>query len=459
MNKLNDCLNGILKIKDLDIGKKDKELRKIINCLVESHYNLVHKNKNKFRKGQSRIYTGGRVYNSQEMKNLVSAGLDFWLTSGRFANKFEKEFCHLLKIKHCILTNSGSSANLLAVSALTSLELKDKRLKSGDEVITTACSFPTTVAPIVQNNLVPVFLDVNLGTYNIKSNLIENAISKKTKAIFIAHTLGNPFDLDTIKDIAQKYKLWLIEDNCDALGSRYNDKYTGTFGHLATFSFYPAHHITMGEGGAIVTNNHLLKKILLSFRDWGRHCWCETGQDNTCKKRFSWQMGSLPFGYDHKYIYSHFGYNLKITDMQAAISVAQLKKFEKLTKIRERNWKLLNKGLKKYKEFFILPDRLSKSQPSWFGFPITVKENKLFKRDDIIKFLENKNISTRLLFSGNLIRQPCFRNVKHRVFEDLKNTDYIMKNTFWIGNYPGITEKMIDYVLLAFEDFIGEKEK
>jgi CDP-6-deoxy-D-xylo-4-hexulose-3-dehydrase len=379
--------------------------------------------------------------------------LDFWLTAGKFAKQIETEFAKFLGAKYCLLTNSGSSANLLAISALTSPKLGDKQLKIGDEVITVAATFPTTVNPIIQNNLVPVFMDVDVGTYNIQADKIEEALSEKTKAIFLAHTLGNPFNLDKILEICKEYNLWLIEDNCDALGSKYNGKYTGTFGHIATFSFYPAHHITMGEGGALVTNDAQLKRIIESFRDWGRDCWCEPGHDNTCGKRFGWQLGTLPFGYDHKYIYSHVGYNLKITDMQAAIGVEQLKKLPSFIEARKKNFKLIYDGLKKYGKYFILPEVEPEADPSWFGFMLTVRKNAGFTKNNIVKYLEENKIATRMLFAGNIVRHPSFENVKYRIYGNLVNTDRIMNDTFWIGVYPGITNEMIDYILGKFDEF------
>jgi len=435
---------------------KESEIRELIFEQVRELYKL-RKSSEKFVAGESKIPYASRIYDEKEMINLIDASLDFWLTAGRYANQFEEEFARFLGIKHCILTNSGSSANLLAISALTSPELEERRLKPGDEVITTACAFPTTVNPIIQNNLIPVFLDVDVGTYNIQADKIEEALSEKTKAIFLAHSLGNPVNLDKILEICERYNLWLIEDNCDALGSKYKGKYTGTFGHIATFSFYPAHHITMGEGGALVTNDVKLKRIIVSFRDWGRDCWCEPGHDNTCGKRFEWQLGSLPYGYDHKYIYSHIGYNLKVTDMQAAVGVAQLKKLPGFIKARKENYRLLYDGLKKYEDYFILPKATDKSDPSWFGFPLTIKENAPFSRIEIVSYLEGNKIATRLLFSGNIIRHPSFENVKYRVYNNLRNTDFIMTNTFWVGVYPGLTNEMIDYILGKFNEFLGDE--
>lgn len=436
--------------------KTEKEIRREIFDKVKELC-ILRKNQEKFIPGETRINYAGRVYDEKEMINLVDASLDFWLTSGRFAQQFEKKFAQFLGVKYCLLTNSGSSANLLAVSALTSPKLGERRLKPGDEVITTACGFPTTLNPIIQNNLIPVFIDVDLRPYNIQVDKIEEAITKKTKAIFIAHTLGNPIDLDKIMEIVKKYDLWFCEDNCDALGSKYKGKYTGTFGHISTCSFYPAHHITMGEGGAVLTSDPLLKKIVLSFRDWGRDCWCEPGHNNTCGKRFSWQLGKLPFGYDHKYIYSHIGYNLKVTDMQAAVGVAQLKKLPKFIEKRKENFRILYDGLKKYEKYFILPQATENSEPSWFGFPILIKEDAPFMRDKIVDYLEENKIATRMLFGGNLIKQPAYQEIKYRIYGTLQNTDLVMNNLFWIGVYPGLTEEMIGFVISRFRKFLKTK--
>lgn len=411
-----------------------------------------------FIPGKTPVRYAGRVYDEKELVNLVNASLDFWLTAGPYAQEFEKKLAGLLGLKYCLLTNSGSSANLLAVSALTSNKLGKKRLKPGDEVITTACGFPTTLNPIIQNNLIPVFVDVALGTYNINADKIEKAISKKTKAIFIAHTLGNPVNLDKILKLVRKYNLWFIEDNCDALGSMYKGKYTGSFGHLSTTSFYPAHHITMGEGGAILTDDLLLKKIVASFRDWGRDCWCEPGQDNSCSRRFSWQLGELPYGYDHKYIYSHIGYNLKITDMQAAIGVAQLEKLPRFIKARKRNFEYLISNLRDWENFFVLPIRDGYSDPSWFGFPLLVKKDAPFDRGEIVSFLEKNKIATRMLFGGNLTKQPAYLETKHRIYGSLENTDLVMNNLFWIGVYPGLNEGRLNYIIKSFREFL-EKYK
>lgn len=432
--------------------KTEKQLRKEIFNKVKKVYKLK-KAQEKFISGKTRINYGGRIYNEKEMINLVDASLDFWLTAGRYARQFEKEFAKFLGLKYCLLTNSGSSANLLAISALTSPKLGKKRLKPGDEVITTACGFPTTLNPIIQNNLIPVFIDVDLKSYNIQTEKIEKAISKKTKAIFVAHTLGNPVNLDKILAIVKKYNLWFIEDNCDSLGSKYKSGYTGAFGHISTCSFFPAHHITMGEGGAVLTNDPLLKKLIASFRDWGRDCWCEPGHNNTCKKRFSWQLGKLPFGYDHKYVYSHIGYNLKITDMQAAIGVAQLKKLPSFIKTRRENFASFYKFFKKYEKYFVLSQPEENSQPCWFGFPILVKRTAPFSRNKIVNYLEKNKIATRPLFAGNLTKQPAYKNIKYRICGSLENTDLVMNNFFWIGVYPGITKEKMNYIIWTFNRF------
>jgi CDP-6-deoxy-D-xylo-4-hexulose-3-dehydrase len=438
----------------------DSVVRAMIKGKSKLYYEKFHKpiQHKEFIQGKDYIPYAGRVYDEKEMISLVDSTLDFWLTAGKFAKQFETEFAKFLGAKYCLLTNSGSSACLLAISALTSPKLGEKRLTPGDEVITVAAAFPTTVNPIIQNNLVPVFMDVDVGTYNIQADKIEAALSEKTKAIFLAHTLGNPFNLDKVLEICDEHNLWLIEDNCDALGSKYNGKYTGTFGHIATFSFYPAHHITMGEGGALVTNDTQLKRLIESFRDWGRDCWCEPGHDNTCGKRFEWQLGTLPFGYDHKYIYSHIGYNLKVTDMQAAIGVEQLKKLPSFIEARKKNFKLLYDGLKKYEKYFMLPEVESKADPSWFGFILTVREDVGFTKNDIVKYLEDNKIATRMLFAGNIVRHPSFENVKYRLCGSLENTDFIMNNTFWIGVYPGISSEMIAYIIAKIDEFIKKRE-
>ncbi|HOJ93650.1 MAG TPA: lipopolysaccharide biosynthesis protein RfbH [Fervidobacterium nodosum] len=431
-----------------------EDLRKEILNLTREY--AKSKITSKFIPGESVIPFAGRVFDEEEYVYLVESALDGWLTTGRFAEQFEYEFAKFFGVKSVVLVNSGSSANLLAFSALTSKLLGERRVKPGDEVITVAAGFPTTVNPIIQNGAIPVFLDVDIPTYNIKAEDIEKAVTEKTKAIMVAHTLGNPFNLDEVIRVAKKYNLWVVEDVCDAVGSKYDGKLVGTFGDLATVSFYPAHHITMGEGGAVLTNNLLLERIVKSFRDWGRDCYCEPGFSNTCGMRFKQQHGTLPFGYDHKYVYSHIGYNLKLTDMQAAVGVAQLKKLPSFIKKRKYNFRRLKEGLKKFEEYLILPEATPKSDPSWFGFPITVRENDKFSRWDIVTYLENHKIMTRMLFGGNLTRQPAYQDVKYKVFGELKNTDIIMNQTFFIGVYPGITDEMIDYIIKVFEKFFEE---
>jgi CDP-4-dehydro-6-deoxyglucose reductase, E1 len=399
----------------------------------------------------------GRVYDESELMRLVESSLEFWLTAGENADKFERDFALRNDLKYSLLVNSGSSANLVAFSTLTSEKLGDKRINPGDEVITVAAGFPTTVAPIVQNGCVPVFLDVEMGTYNIDTNLLEQALSHKTKAIMIAHTLGNPFDAEIIMEFANKHSLWVVEDCCDALGSTINGKRVGTFGHIATCSFYPAHHMTMGEGGAVMTNISKLFVIARSFRDWGRDCYCDPGKDNTCGRRFSGEHGDLPFGYDHKYVYSHIGYNLKVTDMQAAIGLAQLDKLDGFIQKRKENFGILFDYFRKYKDVFVLPVVKDGYDPSWFGFPLTILEHQTFSRNEITQFLESNRISTRLLFAGNLTKQPAFKNVNYRVVGELKNTDIVMKNTFFVGVYPGIDSNRMKYMLSKFDEFFTSK--
>ena len=431
-----------------------ENLREEIIMLAKEYFEMKQKG-SKIIPGVSYIPPSGKVIASDDLASVVDSSLDMWLTAGRYADKFEKEFAKFIGVKHCSLVNSGSSANLVAMTALTSHKLGDKRLKRGDEVITVAAGFPTTVAPIIQNGLVPVFIDVNLENYDFDENVLEEAISEKTKAIFMAHTLGNPFNLDKVMEIAKKYNLCVIEDNCDALGAKYNGKYTGTFGHISTYSFYPAHHITMGEGGAVVTNDSLLFNIMRSIRDWGRDCICPPGKDNICKNRFAQKHGDLPEGYDHKYVYSHLGYNLKVSDMQAAIGVSQLEKLPYFIEKRKENYKKLYNGLKDLEEYLILPEATEKSEPSWFGFTITIKENNKYDRNTLVRYLEENKIGTRLLFAGNLIKQPVFteNNYEYRVIGNLKNTDIIMNNTFWIGVWPGITDECIEYIVFKFKEF------
>ena len=399
----------------------------------------------------------GRVFDEKELMNLVDSSLDFWLTAGRYADEFESRFANLFEVSDAILVNSGSSANLIAVSTLTSPKLGDRRLRPGDEVITVASGFPTTVAPLVHNQLVPTFVDVSLETFNAIPDQIEEAVSSKTRAIFMAHTLGNPFDLDKVLEIAKKHNLWVIEDNCDAVGSTYDGKMTGSFGDLATVSFYPAHQMTMGEGGCVLTNNEELAMIARSFRDWGRDCYCGPGENNTCGKRFTQQFGDLPRGYDHKYVYTHIGYNLKVTDMQAAIGVAQLDKLPTFIEKRKDNFSKLLSGLKQFEEKISLPVATPKSDPCWFGFPISVRKGSKINRNELSGFLEGKNIETRTLFGGNLIKQPAFKDIEYRQVSNLENTDFVMDHTFFIGVYPGIDDRQVDYVLNSFEQFFGGK--
>ncbi len=404
-----------------------------------------------FEPGASMVPVSGKVFDADDVRHLVDASLDFWLTTGRFARDFELSFAKWWGRKFCMLVNSGSSANLAALTALTSPQLGDRQLKPGDEVITCAAGFPTTVAPILQNQLVPVFLDVHIPTYNVDVAHLEAAIGPRTKAIMLAHTLGNPFDLGAVMRVAEKHRLWVIEDCCDAVGAEYRGQKVGTFGDLATVSFYPAHHITMGEGGAVLTNSPQLKKLVESFRDWGRDCWCEPGYDNTCRKRFDWQLGDLPQGYDHKYSYSHIGYNLKLTDMQAAVGVSQLKKLPHFLQRRQENYIYLREKLGPLQEFLELPEATAHSQPSWFGFPITLRENAPVTRNQLIQHLESNRIGTRLLFGGNLLRQPAFKDVPHRVVGDLHNADRVMNTTFWVGVFPGLEKPQLDYTARAIQ--------
>ncbi len=444
---------------------KIEKLKAEILSKVAEYYEHKFKTANEFIPDETRINYGGRFFDEKELVNLVDSSLDFWLTAGPWTNRFEKEFAKWLGVRFCSLTNSGSSANLLALSALTSVELGDRRIKKGDEVITVACGFPTTVAPIIQFGAVPVFVDVTIPQYNIDVNLLESALSDKTKAVIVAHSLGNPFDVVEIKKFCDKHNLWLVEDNCDALGSEVLTENgltkTGTIGHIGTSSFYPPHHMTMGEGGAVYTNDPKLYKLINSFRDWGRECWCVGGVDNTCKHRFDRQFGELPLGYDHKYVYSHFGYNLKLTDMQAAIGCAQLEKLDFIVESRRKNFEYLREGLKDV-DGLILPEPLLNSKPSWFGFLISVKEDAGFTRNQLTEYMESRKIQTRNLFAGNLLRHPAFAEMKKanegfRVVGDLKNTDFVMNNTFWIGVYPGMTNEMLDFMMFSIKEFIKSK--
>ncbi len=421
--------------------------------LVKEYYDTFKDQKEVFVPGD-RIPYASRVFDENEMCSLVDSALDFWLTTGRFSEQFEKKFAEWIGVKYAHLVNSGSSANLLAFMVLTAPELGERQIKRGDEVITVACGFPTTVAPIIQYGAVPVFVDVTIPQYNIDVEQLEMAYSSKTKAVMIAHTLGNPFDIKAVKEFCEAHNLWLVEDNCDALGSEYTidgtTKLTGTWGDIGTSSFYPPHHMTMGEGGCVYTNNPLLHKLILSYRDWGRDCVCPSGRDNFCGHRFDGQYGELPQGYDHKYVYSHFGYNLKVTDMQAAVGVEQLKKLPEFVKKRRENWQRLYESLEAANDKLILPEAAPNSNPSWFGFTISVKPESGVKRNDLTRALEAANIQTRLLFSGNLIKHPCFDQIRgtdaYRVVGKLNSTDYVMENTFWIGVYPGMTDEIIDYM-------------
>jgi CDP-4-dehydro-6-deoxyglucose reductase, E1 len=432
--------------------KSKNEIRREIASLVTEYYQSAFVSKNAFNPGKDIVHYAGRVFDEQELKNLVDASLDFWLTSGRFNEEFETELGRFLNIDNAITVNSGSSANLVALSSLTSPKLKDRRIKPGDEVITAAAGFPTTVNPIIQNQAIPVFVDVELGTYVPSIKNIEAAISSKTKAVMIAHTMGVPYELEQLKDLCRKKGIWLVEDNCDALGSKYDGKYTGTFGDISTLSFYPAHHITMGEGGAVISNDEQLINIARSFRDWGRDCYCKGGENNTCGKRFSQQFGTLPVGYDHKYVYSHIGYNLKITDMQAAVGVAQLKKLNKFIEERRKNHSVLSEALINYQDQMVLHSCPEKAEPSWFGYVITMRPEGKFCRSDIVSRLEEQKIETRNLFCGNILRHPAYENITRRIAGSLENTEIITTNTFFIGVYPGLSDAMIGHVVDTFNE-------
>jgi CDP-6-deoxy-D-xylo-4-hexulose-3-dehydrase len=429
-------------------------LRNQIAELVEQYAQLQFEEK-PFEAGKTIVPPSGKVIGANELRYMVDASLDGWLTTGRFNENFEKELAEFIGVKHLITVNSGSSANLVAFSTLTSPKLGERSIKKGDEVIGVAAGFPTTVNPIVQFGAIPVFVDVDLRTHNIDADLIEKAITPKTKAIMLAHTLGNPFNISKVKAICEKYNLWLVEDCCDALGAKFDNKMVGTWGDIATLSFYPAHHITMGEGGAVFSNNGQLIKIAESFRDWGRDCYCKPGCDNTCGTRFNMKLGNLPEGYDHKYTYSHIGYNLKITDMQAACGLAQLKRLPEFIKKRNSNFEYLKNRLNTIKEFIDFADPTENSTPSWFGFPITLKQNKGIRRVDLIRFLDQNKIGTRLLFAGNLIRQPYFQDIRYRVVGELTNTDITMNQTFWLGIYPGLGNEHLEYIADKLEEFFG----
>lgn len=439
----------------------EAEAREIIKSLVCEYYCDFKQQKITFNPGD-RISYASRVFDEKEMCALTDAMLDFWLTTGRFSEQFEKKFAQWIGVKYAHLVNSGSSANLIAFSVLTASELGERQIKRGDEVITVACAFPTTVAPILQYGAVPVFVDVTVPQYNINVTQLEAALSPKTKAVMLAHTLGNPFDLKTVKAFCEKHNLWLIEDNCDALGTQYTiddvTKYTGTWSDIGTSSFYPPHHMTMGEGGCVYTDNPLLHRLILSYRDWGRDCICPSGQDNFCGHRFDGQHGQLPQGYDHKYVYSHFGYNLKVTDMQAAIGCEQLKKFPTFIERRRHNWERIHKALEGIQDKLILPEPAENSRPSWFGFLISVRPEAGVERNKVTRYIEEHNIQTRLLFSGNLIKHPCFDQIRgtnaYRVVDDLDNTEFIMNNSFWVGVYPGMTDEMIDYMAKIIKEAV-----
>ena len=444
-------------------NKTEAEARKEILDLVAEYADKFRNQKKEFHEGD-RIPYASRVYDSREMVNLVDSSLEFWLTSGRYTDEFEKKLAEYLRVRYCALVNSGSSANLIAFMTLTSPLLGERRVKRGDEIITVAAGFPTTVTPAIQYGAVPVFVDVTIPQYNIDVTKLEAALSDKTKAVMIAHTLGNPFDLKAVKEFCEKHNLWLVEDNCDALGSRYTingeEKFTGTVGDIGTSSFYPPHHMTMGEGGAVYTDNPLLNKIIRSMRDWGRDCVCASGQDNLCGHRFDRQYGELPLGYDHKYVYSHFGYNLKATDLQAAIGCAQIEKFPSFVEKRRHNFERLHKALEGLEDRLILPEAAPNSRPSWFGFLITCKEGT--DRNKVVQYVESRGVQTRMLFAGNLIKHPCFDEMRaegkgYRVVGDLTNTDRIMRDTFWVGVYPGMNDEMIDYMAKTIREALDEQ--
>jgi CDP-6-deoxy-D-xylo-4-hexulose-3-dehydrase len=436
------------------MDKEADALRAQIADLVREYYRAAFPEQ-KFVPDETPVYYAGRVFDEDELLQLVDASLDFWLTTGRFADRFEREFARFFGLRHAVLVNSGSSANLLALSCLTSPKLGERRLKPSDEIITVASGFPTTVNPIIQNRLVPVFVDVAIPTYNADVAQLEAAYSDRTRAVMLAHTLGNPFELGAVMDFVRRHDLWLIEDCCDAVGATYRGKKVGTFGDLATVSFYPAHHITMGEGGCVLTDAPLLETLVESFRDWGRDCWCDPGKENTCGKRFDWRLGELPHGYDHKYIYSHIGYNLKLSDMQAAVGVAQLKKLPIFIEKRRRNFQLLYEGMKGLEEFFILPEATPGSEPSWFGFPMAVRPEAPFTRDQVTHHLHQHKVSTRLLFGGNLVRQPAYRDIVCRKVGDLRNADFVMDRVFWIGVYPGLATEHIQFMVETLHKLPG----
>jgi CDP-6-deoxy-D-xylo-4-hexulose-3-dehydrase len=437
-----------------DDVSRAKALREQIDSLVRQYYQEQFSNR-PFNPEMDLVHYAGRVFDAEELSSLVDASLDFFLTANRYADRFEADFADYMGVSDALLVNSGSSANLVALTTLTSPKLGDRRLEPGDEVVTVAAGFPTTLSPILQNNLVPVFVDINLGDYTARADQLRDAIGPNTRAIMMAHTLGVPFDLDVVGELAAKHDLWVVEDNCDALGSRYRGRLTGTFGHLGTMSFYPAHHITMGEGGCVVTSDERLARIARSFRDWGRDCYCAGGESNTCGTRFSQQFGSLPPGYDHKYVYSHVGYNLKVTDMQAAIGCAQLAKLDAFIAARRANFDRLLVALRPYEDRLLLPTATPNSEPSWFGFVVTVRENAGFSRADLVRFLEANRVETRSLFAGNLLRHPAFQGIPHRIVRDLVNTDAVMNSTFFIGVYPGLDSARLDHMTSVFERFMS----
>lgn len=438
------------------MAKTEKELRAEIEALVAEFYRVKFEPK-RFEPGTSPVRYAGRVFDQKEIQTLVNASLDFWLTCGRFSDEFEAAFADFMGVETCLLVNSGSSANLVAFASLLSPLLGEKRLKPGDEVISAAAGFPTTVNPIILNGLIPVFVDIEIGTYNVDAERLRAAVGPKTRAIFLAHTLGNPFEVDLVMDLANEHGLWVIEDCCDALGSLYKGRKVGTFGHIASCSFYPAHHITMGEGGCVFTNDETLSRAAKSIRDWGRDCYCAGGESNTCGKRFSGQYGNLPKGYDHKYVYSHIGYNLKVTDMQAAIGVEQLKKLPRFIERRKENFQLWTRGFSKWETSFILPRATRDSDPAWFAFPVTVRKDVGFTRTELTDYLNLHLVETRTLFAGNILRQPAYMNIRHRVEGSLSNTDIVMEDTFFLGTYPGLTQEQIDFTLWTIGEFIAAR--
>jgi CDP-4-dehydro-6-deoxyglucose reductase, E1 len=444
--------------KTVEPKREAETIRQEIHALVERYHSLAH-GSSQFIPGTSPVPVSGRVYDASDMKSLVDSALEFWLTTGKFNDDFQEKLAKRIGIKYSLTVNSGSSANLAAFSALTSAMMRERQLQPGDEMITAATGFPTTVNPALLWGIVPVFVDVDIPTYNVNPDLVEAAITERTRAIMVAHTLGNPFDAVRLADIAKRHKLFLIEDCCDALGATIGTRHVGTFGDIGTLSFYPAHHITMGEGGAVFTNNPVLRRAMESFRDWGRDCYCDPGKDNTCKRRFDWQLGDLPYGYDHKYIYSHLGFNLKITDMQASVGLAQLGHLDSFIAARRSNFAFLKRELSRVEEFLILPEATPNTDPSWFGFPITVREGSPFSRDEFVAHLNGNKIGTRFLFGGNLVRQPYMKGQKFRVHGELTNSDRVMSSTFWIGLFPGLSREQLTYVAEMMSEFCGRWRK